>query len=487
MSTSKTIVTRVDRVLLKTFKPVAIPGFRVTQTKYIKYKGELYCIIGHKNFRSPLYTHFEVINSYGERASDDIGLIIYEYISMLNIIEYMTDLNQWAVPKGDMTKQTQTIQQQLKQYNGDDLLELLNEQGELMERFEAVFLKAKKVRREDEWKLRHFTDLHRSWRRFWTLYEERLPRLFQYRTFIVNHQLTGQLEDEQTQHLFAEANGMYQLFVDMIPTEQPLITNVKDFIQLNYELGRKNSPADRKLLVTSGEHISYYFFKYGLVASLVLMILTLVRWLSGKGSFFMFAGSILLGALFLSVRVANDVGLFRLIDKRLKELRTKQLPSAPIIKMTYTKSLENNAANQPLEKPYQFTGTLVKVARWILGFGISFIIVGFMFLQANYENHLLTICYIIFGLALTIVGLLLPTWRISKRAFTLQSGSIQIGKETLTREDIINVKTYKKGHKIKVKLRTHPDAITYKLEKGKGEDINLHLKTWCNAHFVDCQ
>ena len=485
MPTSQTSVKRVDRVLFKSFKPVAIPGFRVTQTKYITYKGELYCIIGHKNFRSPLYTHFDVINSYGERASEEVGLVVYQYISMLALTQYMNDLNKWLEPRGEISEQTRTIEAQLKQYNGEDLSGLLDEQKQILERFEAVFLKAKKVLRANEWTTKQFNDIQRSWRRFWTLYEKRLPKLFNYRTFILNHQLSSELEDQQTSYLFAEANAMHQLLVDMIPTEQPIITNVNDLIQLNYELGRKKTAVNE--LVKPSENFSFHFFKYGLVASFVFMIVSLVLWITGRFGFLVFVGSIALGAIFLSVRIANDVGLFRLIDKRLKELRAKQLPSTQVIKRSYKKALNTKVKNQPLAKPYEFTGTLVKAARWLLGFGISFMIVGLLFLDAQYEYLTLTVGYLIFGATLTVVGLFLPRWRISKREFTLKSGHMTIGKHTLTREDIIKVKTYDKGHKIKVTTRTHPNAITYKLDKEHGEEINAHLKTWCDAHFVECQ
>jgi len=149
LPTSQTIVKRVDKVLYKTFKPIAIPGFRVTQTKYIELKGELYCIIGHKNFKSPFYTHFDIIDSYGKRASEETGQKVYQYISMLELIQYMNDLNQWLAPQGDITEHTHEIQRQLKQYNSEDLFDLLNEHDQLFKRFEAVFLQTKQVLKED--------------------------------------------------------------------------------------------------------------------------------------------------------------------------------------------------------------------------------------------------------------------------------------------------------------------------------------------------
>src|SRR5690625_3137670 len=126
------------------------------------------------------------------------------------------------------------------------------------------------------------------------MYEKRLPKLFNYRTFIVNHQLTGELEDEHTNYLFAEANAMYQLFVDMIPTERSLIFDVRHLIQVNYELGRKQSTEDSKELVNFGENFSFHFFKYGFVTSLLLVILSLVLWIMGKAGLLLFIGLIVL-------------------------------------------------------------------------------------------------------------------------------------------------------------------------------------------------
>src|SRR5690625_1879000 len=88
MSKLETIAVRPDRILIKTFRPVALPGFRISQSKFISDKDQLYCVIGQKTFHSPLYTHFIVIDSYGDVVDDHTGLKIYEKVSRLNIVQY---------------------------------------------------------------------------------------------------------------------------------------------------------------------------------------------------------------------------------------------------------------------------------------------------------------------------------------------------------------------------------------------------------------
>src|SRR5699024_38746 len=87
-----------------------------------------------------------------------------------------------------------------------------------------------------------------AWDQLWDMYEERLPQLLTFRAFIVENHLIDQLEDSLTQSLLAEANMMYHLFMDAIPTDLPLVHHMNELIQLNYKLGRVDHDKKSKIV-----------------------------------------------------------------------------------------------------------------------------------------------------------------------------------------------------------------------------------------------
>src|SRR5699024_6774578 len=112
-----------------------------------------------------------------------------------------------------------------------------------------------------------------AWDQLWDMYEERLPQLLTFRAIIVENHLIDQLEDPLAQSLLAEANMMYHLFMDAIPTEHPLVYHMNELIQLNYKLGRVAHDKKSKI-VKPIDKISYQPFKYGTFFAFVLLPMT---------------------------------------------------------------------------------------------------------------------------------------------------------------------------------------------------------------------
>lgn len=478
MAKLETVAVRPDRILVKTFRPVALPGFRISQTKFIADKDQLYCVLGQKTFHSPLYTHFIVIDSYGDLVDDRTGLKIYEKISRLNIVQYFQ--------KRDISFVTN--QSDVTNFNEHEqfIKELFQEGEQVSERFQALEKEAIKLFKKSEWKISDFERFDQQWRRFWQIYERRLEKLFKFRKIVIQNNSTENLKENPMKKLFVEANEMYQLFIDSIPLNGPLIKKVNHFIQLHFELGKTKTSHTRQYAAPKGDVNIYYFVKFGFIISLLLVIWTLIRLISGKGSLLVFGAMLIIAMFFFSIRIGNEVGMLRLVEKRLKELRAKRLSSLPIIQRQYEKpyrQLKETSTN--VIEPFKFVGALVKIPRWFLILGVVLVIIGFLFYRLQNVHPLMITGYLFFGSLLVALGLFLPRTNLAKRTFVLKDNELQIGKRTYTREDIVHIKLFNKANRLKIKLRTHPDPITYKIDQTIGETINTKLQTWCDVHFVN--
>jgi len=482
MSSLETIAPRPDRILVKTFRPVSLPGFRISQSKFIKDKGQLYCVIGQKTFHSPLYTHFVVIDSYGQVVDDVLGKKIYEKVSRLNVIQYIQKKGIDFADTIKIPNQIENIERKLS----INIVNLLKEGDQVFERFTAVEKEAQKLFNRQEWNLNDFSSFDQRWRRFWSSYEDRLEKLFLFREQMIKKGLMSELQDNSLKNLFHEANEMYQLFVDMVPLNNSIVTSINHLIILNYELGLTKTSRTKQYVVTGTDMSIYYFVKFGFIISLVLVFWTLIRAITKTGSFFTLLGMVILMMFFLSVRVGNEVGMLRLVEKNLKKLRNNHLSSTTIIDRHYQKQFsQSQQRNQSLLPTYTFKGTLVKIPRWLIGIGIGLMIVGILLPRIEMGEQFVMNGYLISGLIMIVSGFFLPYLPISQRNIQLEDHYIHIGKRSFTREDIIHIRTYEKANRIKVKLRTHPDPITYRIDRTKGKEINEQLKAWCDIHFVN--
>src|SRR5690625_4993202 len=147
MSKLNTIAVRPDRILVKTFRPVALPGFRISQTKFISNNGQLYCVIGQKTFHSPLYTHFVVIDSYGDVTEDRFALKIYEKMSRLNIIQYFQKKQIRFATKPIDSDKTKSLIKDFTPTDEQLIIQLLKEGQQMTERFSALEKEASKIGR----------------------------------------------------------------------------------------------------------------------------------------------------------------------------------------------------------------------------------------------------------------------------------------------------------------------------------------------------
>lgn len=486
MSTLETIAPRADRILVKTFRPVALPGFRISQSKFIEEKDQLYCVIGQKTFHSPLYTHFVVIDSYGQVADDTISEKIYEKVSRLNIIQYIQKREIDFGGEVRSPEQIENFENKLSNNNNLSLTQLLHEGDQVAERFSSLEREAKKLFKQQEWSLSEFSSFDQRWRRFWSSYDKRLEKLFVFREQVIQKGLISELKNQSLKKMFHEANEMYQLFVDMVPLDHSLFTTINHLITLNFELGLTKTSRTRQYVATGTDMSIYYFVKFGFMISLGLVFWTLIRAITKSGSFFTLLGMVILMMFFLSVRVGNEVGMLRLVEKNLKSLREKRLTSTLTLDRHFKKKFAQvQQRNHSLLPTYTFKGTLVKVPRWLVGIGVGLLIVGLLLPRIEGESEFIVNGYLIVGLVMLISGILLPRLPLSHRDIQLKDQYIHIGNRSYTREDIIHIRMYEKANRLKVKIRTHPDPITYRIDETKGKEINAHVKAWCDIHFVN--
>lgn len=479
-----TIVQRPDRILMRTFRPVSFPAFKITQTKFITYKDHMYCVLGQKTYNSPLYTHFIVIDSYGNLVDDQIGLKIYEKVSRLNIVQYMNQGDIFKEVKNYPKAQTLTKLKKYDQLNIESMKDLLTDQKSFASRFAELLEEAEVLFAKSEWEIADFKSFDRQWRQFWSRYDRRVETLLQFRDTVLEAELLNEISTKDFHSLFKEANHMYQLFVQMIPVDRPLAKKVSHYIQIQFELGRTRTSKTRKYVISTSESVLYYFFRYGFIISLILGFWVLLRFIMKTGGIIPLIAIIILAMFFFSIRLGNEVGILRMIDQRLKNLRKKRLSSIKTVERLYEKKLQEIEQQSETVLPtFKFTGRLVKVPRWFILFGIGIVFASLLVLMTrsplNYEPG-----FTIFGALLIIIGIILPKTKLTKRIIHLKENMLQISKQTYSIEDVIYFQTYDKHHRIKIRLRTHPDPITFRIAREKGQAINDQITTWCRAHFV---
>lgn len=479
-----TIVRRPDRILMRTFRPVSLPAFKITQTKFLTYKDHMYCILGQKTYNSPLYTHFIIVDSYGNPVDDQIGSKIYERISRLNIVQYMRQSNIFEDLENIVSERTMTKLKTNTKLNVTMVEDLVTSQKSFVSRFADLWKEAESLFEQFDWQESDFKVFDRQWRQFWSRYDRRIEKLFHFRNTVLQYKLLNEITDKPFQHLFKEANKMYQLFVQMVPVDRPLTKKVNHFIQLQFELGKTRTSQTRKYVISTSETVLYYFFRYGFIISIFLGLWILLRFMMKKGGIIPLIAIIILAIFFFSIRLGNEVGILRMIDQRLKKLRKKQLSSTKTVERLYKKELEQ-IEQKPIEilPTFKFIGTLVKVPRWFIILGLGIIFASLLVIVTpsplNYEPS-----FTVFGTILTVIGIILPKTKLTKRAIYLKENTIQIGKHTYSTDDVIYFQMYDKHHRIKVRLRTHPDPITFRILKDKGKNINERITTWCRANFV---
>src|SRR5690625_1285364 len=119
-----------------------------------------------------------------------------------------------------------------------------------------------------------------------------------------------------------------------------------------------------------------------------------------------------------SLRVGNEVGMLRVSERRLKDLRTKRLSSTPTSETYYDKQLQQLTETKTGVIPsFNFVGTLVKVPRWFIGIGIGLIIIGVLFYRLQHTNPLIPAGYLFFWGLLAVIGILLCHFYVSKTTF----------------------------------------------------------------------
>src|SRR5699024_6783202 len=112
--------------LKKYFKNQELPDFSVTQSPYIHMDGDRYAIIGQFTLHSFLFSHFDVLDQYGNRADHDTGQNMYRYIAMIQLSAFMAIIQEWMNDSGQtLEDDAAEIREEFKNQYGHDINVLL--------------------------------------------------------------------------------------------------------------------------------------------------------------------------------------------------------------------------------------------------------------------------------------------------------------------------------------------------------------------------
>src|SRR5699024_4276961 len=78
--------------LRKFFQIHAFPAVKVSQSHFMTVDGKVYVIVGQHVLRSPVFSHFDVLDHTGQRADDQIAETVYAHVSILQVTTYIEQM-----------------------------------------------------------------------------------------------------------------------------------------------------------------------------------------------------------------------------------------------------------------------------------------------------------------------------------------------------------------------------------------------------------
>src|SRR5699024_12826622 len=78
--------------LRKFFQIHAFPAVKVSQSHFMTVDGKVYAIVGQHVLRSPVFSHFDVLDHTGQRADDPIAETVYAHVSMLQVTTHIEQI-----------------------------------------------------------------------------------------------------------------------------------------------------------------------------------------------------------------------------------------------------------------------------------------------------------------------------------------------------------------------------------------------------------
>lgn len=334
--------------LRKFFQIHAFPAVKVSQSHFMTVDGKAYAIVGQHVLRSPVFSHFDVLDHTGQRADDQTAETVYAHVSMLQLttyIEQMKDKIQQSSVNERKPNNKRWMDEDIgeltrlkfKAEYGEDLNDVQRENERMLTLLQELTMQSERVSKLDHWIVDDFQDFYRAWNAFWKAYQQRMALLFKFREFLMEKNIDEEgMTGSGLRQVYLEANAMHQLFAQSIPVSIPFITDVDDWILFMAQLGRVHPDNKRDPGVKPFWRFLYRFFKqtYKLILWFIFpvsIILAIAELLSSDD--LLLVGSFLL-AFFLAYIMDKSI-LESGARKRSQQQRKDRLGTQSIIQRKY--------------------------------------------------------------------------------------------------------------------------------------------------------
>jgi len=473
------------------FQQTALPYVEVLNTRFILEHGKSYVVVGQPVIESPLLTYFDVYEDTGKRADQETGRMVYTYMSKILTATYLESLLSCL----DKTNQTdlnlahKELESLLSTRDRQAGMKLYQHSASVFDLFNTLNEETVKIIQAEHVVVDDLEPFQEAWSAFWDVYEQRLDALFLIHEQIIKQKQILNIEGTPLEPIYREAEIMFELFAESIPTTKPILQDIDDLITLHWELGRTEPPGLTKKLLTPFELFSNRLFKHASRWSLWLLLpLLLILAVTDVVTFQPLIYAVFIVIVLYYAHSADTINIRANLMKRLKDHRQAQIEQQPIIQQKYStifQAFQGDMKQQEIiEEPDEFMTILARPGRWMLGFGVAILILGWGLLSGDTDSHDYGYGYIAVGTTLVIIRILLPYWAIVQRKFQLDRDKLVIGKRKHYIEHISYIKMKRNNKIIKMYTTQSTQEMIFRVKKEDRTEAAKKLKQWCILHKV---
>lgn len=457
---------RKFRTSLKSF---TLPTFPIRQSNKIYIKDIPYLVVGQFIHHIPLFTNFDVLNEYGERADEEIAQKVYEYISKLQVSHWIcVDLkplleeiaaNPIISEVGD-----EEIIQVVQKKSGQSVQNLLKASAEVVPHIQNLEKCIREIYEQDEWTEDLLTSFLNTWDNFWKVYNNRLQTLFVLAEYAIEEELFH--EDDTVFTLFLEASYVYRFFTDTTLTDQPQTSNITDLIHINYKMNKIDPSHNEEQTLTALERFVHS------ALTLIVNLLWLLISISLLSFFFVdrdLSNIVILAVamiVFYFIYKANQMRLRVKIRLLLRENKDKN-------------HLETEHDRSIPFKYYIFTAIPTAPTKMITLIGFYIVVVSILTIfTVGYFDGLMFLTAF-FGAICMLFGQVPVVKIIFRRQVVLRENAVQIGRKKLDTSDILQVNNEGDGMKFSFHLKDVKNPMTLEVSERERDETQTKLKQWC--------
>lgn len=241
----------------KVFRHRKIPLFPLYESKRIEVNGERYTVVDQFIVPDlPLFSRFDVLDQEGNSVNDDIANKVFTYISLLLIIDHFHLLI-------DPLKRQKSAS--IDVLKDDEMILVHKQSGEMLDRLRQLMNESQNIKSESD--LLRFIQ---QWNIFWESYRPRAELLIHF----YSQKESMAKADKPTQTILDEAEIIHNLFSFPSRYEEIITLNMKELIQIYYELGRmcQNQDITTNVKLKRYEKIGHSFLSFLLKVVLWVVI-----------------------------------------------------------------------------------------------------------------------------------------------------------------------------------------------------------------------